>query len=179
MTVILMRHGQDEQGYRGGWSSQGLTALGREQVAKTAESLTQLMIDQMISSDLLRALETADIIAKKCQLSFSVDSDLREINNGDLSGLDNQLAEKWYPGLYYNTLSYQEAYPNGESPADFFKRVSRFYDKLKTMDQTVLIITHGGVINALYCLNKQIPHTNKYQEISLEHGEYLIIEIGD
>ncbi|MGT2757643.1 histidine phosphatase family protein [Streptococcus ovuberis] len=43
--VILVRHGEDFSGYRGSWSSFGLTDLGRDQSRKTADFLAHLTIE--------------------------------------------------------------------------------------------------------------------------------------
>ncbi|NKZ21372.1 histidine phosphatase family protein [Streptococcus ovuberis] len=104
-----------------------------------------------------RAVETAKIISSACQLPYSLDSRLMEINNGDLSGLENSLADKLYSNSYYNTLAYNETYSNGESPQPFFKRVLDIYDTLKGNKETVVVITHGGVLNAFYYLAKGDP----------------------
>lgn len=176
MKLIVMRHGEDLPGYRGGWSKYGLTDVGKKQVFATAIQLKNLDFEYIISSDLVRAKETATLVSNICNKKLIFDSDVREINNGDLSGMDNKIADKMYPGVYYNTLGYEESYPNGESPSMFFNRVYRFYQKIIKEKDSILIVTHGGVINVLYCIHKNIPHTNSYNVVTLGHGEILVLD---
>ena len=67
-----------------------------------------------------------------------------------------------YPGLYYNTLSMDQAYPNGESPTDFYIRIKDAFIELlyKYKGKKILIITHGGVITVLQCLINGWKYSN-------------------
>lgn len=129
MRLILMRHGENIAGYRGGWSKHGLTERGRKQVLDAALRLKKYDSDYIVSSDLKRSKETALIVADICQKKIQFNADIREINNGKLAGLDNRLANQLYPNLYYNTLAYEESYPNGESPACFLRESVTFITK--------------------------------------------------
>lgn len=73
-----------------------LTDEGRIQAAKLADFLyTQkkdLNISEIVSSDLPRAVSTAEAISDKLKIPFSVDEQLREMNNGELAGMKNEVA---------------------------------------------------------------------------------------
>lgn len=116
----------------------------------------------------------AQIIGKECGKRIIYDPDLREINNGLLAGMDNSLAEILFPGTYYNTLDLNEKYPNGESPIDFFNRIRKVYQKLLTLQKDILVVTHSGVINAMFCLINNLEFTNKKQEIIIDHAEFVV-----
>src|SRR5690554_4476560 len=126
MKIILIRHGEDPQGQRGGWSDSQLTQTGVAEVKLAAHKLKEHDFDLIISSDLNRAKMTAQIIGKECGKRIIYDPDLREINNGLLAGMDNSLAEILFPGTYYNTLDLNEKYPNGESPIDFLTEFVKY-----------------------------------------------------
>ena len=58
-----------------------------------------------------------------------------------------------------------EAYPNGESPNDFYMRIKKWFSELYSnclnMKGNILVVTHGGVINVVYHLVKGIEWNNK------------------
>jgi len=118
--------------------------------------------DLIISSDLVRTKETADIVALKLSKEIIFDEKFREINNGDLKNLTKEKFNQSYPGLYYNTLSMEQAYPNGESPTDFYIRIKDAFIELlyKYKGKKILIITHGGVITVLQCLINGWKYSN-------------------
>lgn len=68
MKIILVRHGMDEEGYRGGWSQRGLIEEGITQSERLGDylhhHLEQYNINTVISSDLPRAVQTAKELEK-------------------------------------------------------------------------------------------------------------------
>ena len=83
--IYLVRHGQTD------WNiekkTQGHTDIplnenGRKQAQILAQSISNLKIDRIISSDLLRAKETAEIINERFGNNISLDERIREINYG-------------------------------------------------------------------------------------------------
>lgn len=69
MNIYFVRHGKDEEGFRGGWSQRGLTDEGKNQCIKLANHLYEhkgkFNFTRIISSDLNRAKETAFYIGDK------------------------------------------------------------------------------------------------------------------
>ena len=136
MIVYLIRHGSDDTTKRGGWSNQPLTKEGVEQ----SEHLAQTLIEQkceavkIISSDLPRAKQTAEVLARYLHLKAKFSPDFREVNNGILAGMDNTDAERQYPGLYWKNLAWEQSYPGGESPKCLGKLAHRQYKQLDSCD---------------------------------------------
>lgn len=159
--IDLLRHGEDEQDKLGGWSDNHLTTTGIMQITDVSDYLDK-DYDLIISSDLVRTRETADIVAAKLSKSIIFDEKFREINNGKLKNLTKEEFNLTYPGLYYNTLSMDQAYPNGESPTDFYIRIKDAFIELlyKYKGKKILIITHGGVITVLQCLINGWKYSN-------------------
>ena len=126
MQAIFVRHGKDDECYRGGWSQLDLTEEGRAQAkalaARLGERRGELAIGQILSSDLPRAMATAQILAQELKLPVQTEPRLREIDNGVLAGMLNETALERYPGLYFRSLGMDEAYPEGESPNAFYRR---------------------------------------------------------
>lgn len=177
--IILMRHGADDDSRLGGWSNAKLSKLGIEQVKNASEKISKFNIRQIFSSDLPRAAETAEIIAARLHLNITFLKEFREANNGDLAGMLKEEAKKEYPGLYWNTLSWEQAYPNGESPKQFYERVKNAWITLKKLSENlngnVLLVTHGGVIDIILCCENNRIYTNKYQTFRLENAEIICI----
>ena len=122
-------------------------------------------IAHIISSDLTRTLTTANIISCELCLPIQKDFQIRETNNGDLAGILNDTALKQYPGLFFSSLEMDEAYPNGESPNDFYLRIKKWFSDFtsnyRNVKGNILVVTHGGVINVVYHLVKDIEWNNK------------------
>ena len=184
MICYLIRHGMDDDSVRGGWSDSPLLPEGIRQIETLAESLRadqKLNISFIYTSDLLRARQTADILSHTLNLPVVSLPEFREVNNGILAGMKNDQASKLYPGLYWNRLGWDEAYPGGESPAVFYERISVAWQKLKTQirrfDSNVVLVTHGGVINAIRCIENGIKWSNKIKYPSVNHGDVIPISI--
>ena len=135
MKIFFVRHGKDDGTVRGGWSEEPLTAEGKAQADALASFIqrSELGIQCIYSSDLLRAVQTAQPVADRLQLPIILMPGFRETNNGDLAGMKNDLAGKLYPGLYWNTLDWEQRYPGGESPRAFYERISTAWDAFQKM----------------------------------------------
>lgn len=184
MKIWLVRHGKDDDAVRGGWSAQGLTALGREQTVQLAEKLRaeSVCIGRIYSSDLRRAKETAGILSDALRCPVEYLAAFRETNNGDLAGMENELADRKYPGLYWSALAYDEPYPNGESPKAFFERIQMAWaafksDRLKQADADVMLVTHAGVIEAVLCIENGLAFSNKQMHFRVPHAALIPVEI--
>lgn len=165
---FIIRHGQsvfNEKHFHQGWiSGNPLTKKGIVQIKEAAEKLKDKKIDLIYSSPLLRAKQTANIIAKNLNLPVNYSSKLKDYRRC-----------KEHEGLHvskYSTLpdfllwkksvkvDISFSLPNGESFEGFDKRVTDFAKWLdKNIDnKNVLIVTHDGVVQYLirYWLGKTI-----------------------
>lgn len=184
MTIYLVRHGKDDDAFRGGWSDHGLLPIGVKQVYALAKEIAaaNIDIDCIYSSDIQRAAETAEILSDRLGCPIEYIPELREVDNGVLAGMENSLADELYPGLYWSTLDYDECYPNGESPEMFFGRIKAAWLGLKNrrMERAAkdaLLVTHGGVMEAILCMENHIPFSNKTKRFSTPNAKLLPIEI--
>ena len=184
MRIVFVRHGKDDDAYRGGWSSLGLLDEGKRQsqaVADYFRTTSEYKIEYIVSSDLNRTIETAEYIASALDLPIHTDTRLRECNNGDLAGILNSEALVKFPGLFWNTLAMDEAYPNGESPAAFYLRIKEWFDDIikssLTNNGDLLVVTHGGVINIIYYLVKELEWTNKKPQIPIDKCSIHVLNV--
>ena len=175
--IYLIRHGEDDNTRLGGWSNAGLSYAGIEQGKKSAEKLIMrnYNINQIFSSDLPRAKETAEIIADRLNVEVRFICEFREINNGNLAGMPKEQAKIKYPGIYYSSLEWEQAYPNGESPKLFYERITAAWNNFKEyaakLHGNTLLVTHGGVINAILCCENGEKYTNKYVKYLIGNAE--------
>lgn len=186
MKIFLVRHGMDEDGYRGGWSSRGLVEQGVVQSKKLAAYLVQhaedYHIQTILSSNLIRAAETAKEIEQSLQIKATYSDEWREMNNGILAGIPNKEAEERFPGVYFNTLQMDTPFPGGETPTHFYTRIKQAFEHLchqlenQTVQSNVLLITHGGVINVLYYVLSGEEWTNKSSFYPIDHTSVHTVE---
>lgn len=161
--IYLLRHGQDDESYIGGWSDVGLIEKGITEVKECSLWIRDnLSISSIQCSDVYRAVETCKIVSDTINVPFVLNSDLREQNKGDLNGvLRSLLTEK---DLYYTeSKSVDMMYPNGESLRDLYNRMKLYLSKILVMDDDTLLIIHRGVINMIYYIlyNKPLDMDKK------------------
>ena len=182
MICYLIRHGKDDDTVRGGWSGQPLTEEGKAQADELASLIqrSDLGIKHIYSSDLLRAMQTAQSVADKLYLPIIPMQEFREVNNGDLAGMKNDLASKIYPGLYWNTLDWEQRYPGGESPREFYERISTAWDAFQKLvveqNENVMLVTHGGVINVILSVANGESYSNKTSMRKIRNTELITLE---
>ncbi len=180
IEIRLIRHGEDEKGKLGGWSTLRLTDNGKEQIQTLAESiiLKEAGFDLIIASDLERGKETAIILSNILNITAIYSDGLREINNGDLANLTIEEFNKKYHGLYFASLRFNQKYPGGESPEDFFIRVKDcFFNIIQNhKSKKVLVVTHGGVIGIIESIINGVGWSNR-QKYDIKFAESFKLTI--
>jgi broad specificity phosphatase PhoE len=154
-TILLARHGESDWNRAKRWqgfADRPLTELGREQALALADRLRDTELDAVYSSDLQRARETAEIVARSKELHVEVVRDLREVDVGSWSGLTRAEAEARFPDDYARWVQGGEGWNDGETYAEMSRRVVRAI--LLIADQyrngRVLVVAHGGSIRAVH-----------------------------
>jgi len=150
--IVLVRHGQAEHNVsdlNGGWSQTSLTELGRVQAHAAARRLSEELEGhsvRLVSSDLRRARQTAEIIGEALGVAPEYVAGVREFNNGVAAGKTKQESREFYVEPHEPLLDWQP-YPGAETWRRMYARVSEAMDELmKTHDAPMLIVTHGGTI---------------------------------
>jgi probable phosphoglycerate mutase len=155
-AVLLVRHGESEWNAAGrwqGWADIPLTTMGRMQAADAVAQLAPFGIDTVVASDLGRTIETASIIADLLGIGHvHPESGLREFNVGEWSGLTRPEIEERWPGQLarWGTGELVQT-PGGEHRQHFIRRIKAAVVAIagRYLHNTVLAVTHGGVIGAL------------------------------
>lgn len=149
LTLLLVRHGQSEWNVAGLMQGQRsdvpLTALGHEQAAAAARELAVLRPGALVSSDLLRAVQTAEHCARATGLPVATAPELREQGYGELEGRPSR--ELW--DLVDWTDPHWAA-EGGESLAQLHGRVAGYLAGLRAAPpaDVVALVTHGDTIRA-------------------------------
>ena len=152
-SIVLVRHGQSEHhvnGMTGGWTDTGLTELGRRQAACLGARL-KLEIEgmpcRMVSSDLKRAFQTAQIVGREIGVSPNLVPELREFNNGMAAGMTAEAAKSYFREPTEPLHDWQP-YPEADTWRRFYARVSEWLDHpAEHRDGLLLLVTHAGTIN--------------------------------
>jgi broad specificity phosphatase PhoE len=145
-TFYLVRHGESEGNAARvftGQSDSPLTPRGRQQAATVADELAKVKFDRIVSSDLSRTRDTAEVIARPHGLTVEVVPELREINVGDRTGkrFDETAAlPNWNDEGFV-------AWPGGETLDQVLARTLGAIDRLirESPGKTILVVGHGGV----------------------------------
>jgi probable phosphoglycerate mutase len=155
--ILLIRHGEtlwNEQGRMQGQHDSPLTALGLQQARQLALRLKKVPFAALYSSDLGRAHQTARCIADETGHSIVAERDLRERSFGIFEGLTNNEIKTRYPDHYepFARRDPEYAMPNGESASQFRNRCIGCLQTIATRhtDETIVVVTHGLVLDALY-----------------------------
>ncbi|MDP1713223.1 MAG: alpha-ribazole phosphatase [Anaerolineales bacterium] len=172
MKLLLVRHGQTDWNVAQRFQGQGdvpLNGIGRQQANALADRLSAQPIDLVYASDLQRALETANVIVRRsgCQPNLHLDSRLREMNFGVWEGLTYKEIKQSDPAALaaWKADVSTTAAPNGETLNQLSARVQSFLDDLRAQhaDKTILIVTHGGVLQTLLCSALNLKPTMYWQ----------------
>lgn len=150
MRIFLIRHGRQDSPLCN--VNVPLSVEGRRQAGLLGERLKGEHVDAVWSSDLIRAVETADIINGYLHVPREVRGDLREISFGDMEGLpDAVIADKFEDFLRGRAKMEKDmAYPGGESAADVIARTLPVMKEIMEREYgTVAVVTHGGVNRSL------------------------------
>ena len=180
--LFLVRHGDTELNSAErywGRSDVKLSAAGIGQAERLRDRLAVEKIDAVYSSNLERALVTAEIIASSHQLAVITCAELREVNFGQLEGLNFSEISRLYPEVakLWAERSTKLKYPGGESLVEFNTRVSKFLSRLDkhTVGETILIVAHAGVLRTLVCQLLGIDPQRRWQ-IRLDLASLSIME---
>jgi broad specificity phosphatase PhoE len=159
VRLSLIRHGPTEWNAHGrfqGRSDVALSEQGRRDARAIAAALHGDDVRIVYSSDLSRALETAETIAVECGAPLAVDPRLREFDFGRWEGLTWPQIVAAQSELEGNAPAAARHYQpeGGESFADVCVRVASFFGGLDEQadDAMTAIVTHAGVLHAFLAI---------------------------
>ncbi|WP_347249144.1 histidine phosphatase family protein [Zoogloea sp.] len=158
--ICLVRHGETA------WNAErrlqghidiSLNETGLAQANATAMNLTGQRFAAAYVSDLLRARQTADAIAKRCAVVPNIDVRLRERHYGSFQALTYDEARQRFPQDYahFEKRTPDYVFPGGgESLRQFSARIHAVLHDIAESHRgdIVLVVTHGGVLDIAHRL---------------------------
>ncbi|MGI8467839.1 MAG: histidine phosphatase family protein [Pyrinomonadaceae bacterium] len=151
--LYLVRHGQSAKNAErrfGGHSPTPLSELGQRQAELTARALSKEKISVIYSSDLLRAIETAEPLANLLNLEINATPAFRERHVGVLEGLTFDEARKQFPKDYYALVNRKISHviSEGESYSQLLRRAINFLHEIfrENQGKRIVVFSHTGTI---------------------------------
>jgi broad specificity phosphatase PhoE len=181
--VILVRHGQTDENVSGKISGQGpvpLNARGREQAQLAAEVLTSLGVTHLFSSPVVRARQTAEILAQRLQMGIEEFVDLREVGYGDWEG-------RYFHEIRQHSIAQQvfhdpinAVFPNGESLPAVQQRGIQVVEAIRCQHPqgVLVVVSHGDVIRTTLAHYLGMPF-NDYRRLNVDPGALSVLELFD
>ena len=179
MKFIFARHGESQANVLHEISNRGLkhplTQKGREQAYALARKLERASISRIYSSPVLRAIETAVLVANHLRVEYEVTEALREYDLGALEGRADEKTWEFWQELFDAWITHQHHQrraPGGENFHHVQNRFVPFIDGLiaqyRDTDANLLCIGHGG----LYWIMLPLVLKNIDSQFILEHPSF-------
>lgn len=160
MELILVRHGETEHNLAGiaqGWGDSELSERGRRQVEQLAARLKAMQPDAIYSSPLMRAMTTAQTIARAIGAEVKTLDGFREMNYGRWEGQRFLEVRKNDEENYRRWISDESfACPDGESHWQVLERVKNALDSIDAAKGAV-VVTHGTAIRIAATALMELP----------------------
>ncbi len=151
--LYLIRHGQsagNAEGRFGGHSPTPLSDLGKEQAEITGRYLAKEKIDKIYSSDLIRAVQTAEPLSSILEIPITKTTAFRERKVGVLEGLTFDESKAKYPKDYYALVNrdIQHVITGGESYRQLLRRATGVLREILQIHrgERIAIFYHTGTI---------------------------------
>lgn len=155
-TFYIVRHGQTNWNILGktqGHGNSDLTEQGIVQARELAEDITKYPIDYIYSSDLGRAIQTAEILGEKLNIEVQKTEGLREMGFGVWEGLLIDEIKKDYSDIYdiWRNDPHLVNIPKGETLQVIKKRVDNFIEEInkKHENKHIIFVTHSITLRVM------------------------------
>lgn len=180
----MVRHGkielEDEQRRYVGQIDLPLAAEGRKQAENLGRRFEHADLGAIYCSDLVRSLDTAEIIARRARAQVVPRADLREVSMGAWEGLAFREIARRFPMEYKARGEAIATFrvPGGESFADCSGRiVPAFREIAEESEENILVVGHAGANRLLLCHLLGMPLQNLFR-LGQDYGCLNIIQRG-
>ena len=194
-TFYIVRHGQTNWNILGktqGHGNSDLTEKGEEQAFELAKTIKEYPIDYIYSSDLGRAVQTAEIVGSQIGIDTYKTKSLREMGFGDWEGLLIDEIKKHHEKTYetWRNTPHLANIPNGETLDIIKDRVDRFINELneKYDNKHILLVSHSVTVRVMLLsfLNSSMENIYRIKQDNtalniVEYRDYgpVIIKMND
>jgi broad specificity phosphatase PhoE len=184
-TILLARHGESDWNRSEQWqglADRPLTELGHEQARALADRLRDVSLDAIYSSDLQRARDTAQIVARDHGLEVTEVPALREVDVGSWSGLTRAEAQSRFPEGYARWIDGGEGWDDGETYDQLRNRAVAAIQRIAADHGggRILVVAHGGTIRAIHAAALGVDVTTYRRTHGVEpNGGLSAVEVAD
>ncbi len=183
--LILIRHGETDWNVEGRYQGQAdppLNEKGLEQAHQLVEELEGVGLEVLFTSPLLRAKQTAEVVADPLGIHLQIEPRLMEIHQGDWQTRLRSEIESLYPDLFHRweTEPWEVSPPEGEHLNQVQRRVNTALDEILTrhQGQTVGIVAHRIPI-ALIKMRFQGMDADIVRRLHLPNGYWEEMVVSD
>jgi isoleucyl-tRNA synthetase len=180
--IYLVRHGEtaiNKEDKAQGSMDEPLNDHGRDQVEALRNTTKDLPVEVIVSSDYIRAKQTADILNADFELEIDVWEDLREQSFGEWEGVEFEEIKKSLPGKSHPYHEFRVKPPKGETLETFEKRVTKALEDIKAKypGKNVMVVAHGGVYHVMKKLDMGVSWEEYYsQQNFIKNAELRLFE---
>ena len=176
MKLYVARHGQTVWNAANrvcGITDVELTEKGIEQAQELAKLVAEAKVDMILTSPLVRAMDTGKIVSEYCNIPMMVDNRLIEQNYGIYEGVDRKNEE-----FLANKRNFAYRYPNGESMMQVAYRIYGLLEDIKEKysGKDVLLISHGGVCRIIETYFNDMTN-EEFFNYTLKNAQLKIYEL--
>ena len=191
MKLYIVRHGETQWNKRHilqGQLDSPLTETGVGGAKKIKEALEPINFKTVYTSELKRAIDTADIIiSEKKDIITIRDNDIAEMSYGSWQGKTKEeiCIDAEHKDMYYNYFKKPEKYipiAGGETFEEVIKRAERFLDRVKNEhgeNEAALVVTHGVFIKAVFNIINQRNIEEFWERPFVTNCSISILEVED
>lgn len=176
MKVYVTRHGRTDWNDRGkiqGRIDIPLNAHGVLQALELKEELVDVDFDIIMTSPLMRAKQTAEILNQDRDSELLCDERIAERNFGIYEG--ENIEEIDFSSLW--NFKEDKEVEGVEPIRPFFKRIYEFLDEISNSTyEAILIVAHGGVSLPVHCYYCGVPLDGNLEELLLKNCEVVCYE---
>jgi broad specificity phosphatase PhoE len=179
--IFLVRHGETEFNRLGvfrGRFEVDLNDAGRRQAGEIALALKGEKMDFLLASPLVRATETAALIAGELGIEYTVDQAFNNIDLGQWQGVPKERVMREYPDLWKRWVAEPEGMrvPDGETVVEVRERAFERLEEIVTKESGNFgVVTHRSVLKGLAAaiLNVPVPWFWKFY---MDNAAYSVFE---
>ena len=153
--IYLIRHGESISAVEHRIGDLGLTPLGVTQAEHLRDRLAgtgEIAADVLIASTMIRARQTAEIVAPALGLPIIFDEEVEELRPGEAEGLTNEQYRETFGLVDVQKDPFRPVAPGGESWTQFMQRMGGALHRIahEYAGKTIVVVCHGGIIEGSF-----------------------------
>ena len=166
MKLYVIRHGETNMGKNNiiATENEPLNETGKKQAIDIGKEIRNLNIDRIYCSPIQRAKDTLELIELDKNIPVIIENRIRERNMGIYVKIPFEQLN-WNEFWNYNS---DKLYPELETMKSVYERISEFLNELKASNSNdnILLVTHGGILRAIYWYFNGIPENGNSSNIN-------------